>query len=79
MKGQHIELGDNSRASHHVDPTGAVPSEETVVALLSPALSPGVLDDPVWHLLVEQRVLMLPEANNQDSVVDTWRECSPEG
>ena len=74
MKGQHNKLGDNSRTGHHVDPTGAVPSEQTVVALLSPALSPGVLDDPEWHLLVEQRVLVLPEANNQHSVVNAWKE-----
>ena len=73
MKGQHKKLGDNSRASHHVDPTGAVSSVQTIVALLSPSLSPGVLDDPVWHLLVEKRVLMFPEANNQHSVVNAWR------
>ena len=70
----HTGLGHNSRASHHVDPTGAVPTVKTIVALLSPALSPGVLDDPVRHLLVEQRVLVLPEANNQHSVVDAWKE-----
>ena len=78
-KGLHKELGNNSRASHHVDPTGAVPSVQTVVALLSPALSPGVLDYPVWHLLVEQRVLVLPEANNQHSMVNAWRERLLEG
>ena len=74
MKGLQTGLGHNSRASHHVDPTGAVPTIQTIVAKLSPALSPGVLDDPVRHLLVEQRVLVLPKANNQHSVVNAWRE-----
>ena len=74
MKGLQTGLGHNSRASHHVDPAGAVPAVQPVVSLLSPALSPGVLNDPVRHLLVEQRVLVLPEANNQHSMVNAWRE-----
>ena len=74
MKGLQTGLGHNSRAGHHVDPTGAVSPVQTIVAKLSPALSPGVLDDPVRHLLVEQRVLVLPKANNQHSMVNAWRE-----
>ena len=73
-KGLQTGLGYDSRASHHVDPAGAVPAVQPVVSLLSPALSPGVLNDPVRHLLVEQRVLVLPEANNQHSMVNAWRE-----
>ena len=43
-----------------------------MIHLLSPASAPRVLDDPVGHLLVEERVLMLTKSNNQDAVIDAW-------
>ena len=46
-------------AGESVDATGAVTSVQSVVALLSPAGTPAVLDQPVRHLLLKQREIIL--------------------
>ena len=65
-------------AGESVDATCSVSSEQSVVSLLPPARAPGVLDDPVGHLLVEQRVLVLPKANDQHSMVNAWKKVTRE-
>ena len=75
---------DNLKSLHHncgavegvntVNAAAAVGAvEEAVIALLAPAWAPGVLDEPVGKLLVEQRVVVLPVAHDQHAVVHAAR------
>ena len=66
-------LLDCGGAGERVDATGPVTPVQSVVALLAPALAPAVLDDPVRHLLLEQREVVLPEPHDEDAVVDPVR------
>ena len=68
-----INLFDDGGGGHLVDAAAAVAPVDPVVALLAPAGAPAVLDDPVGHVLLEERVVVDAEAHDQHAVVQALR------
>lgn len=65
-----ISLLQHRRADHCGQTTRVVAAEHAIVALFAPGRTPRVLDDPVRHGFVEQRILGHAVAHNQYTVVD---------
>lgn len=63
----------DGRSCHLVDAATAVAPVDPVVALLAPPGAPAVLDDPVRHVLLEQRVVVDAEADDEHAVVQVVR------
>ena len=63
----------DGRGGHLVDAAAAVAPVDPVVALLAPRGAPAVLDDPVRHVLLEERVVVRAEADEEHPVVQAVR------
>lgn len=65
-----VSLGQHSRCSHFADAARIVATIDTIVALLSPARSPRVLNNPIGQGLVEVGVVGDAIADNQDAMIE---------
>lgn len=65
-----VSLGQHSRCGHLADAARIVATIDTIVALLTPARAPRVLNNPIGQGLVEVGVVGDAIADNQDAMIE---------